>query len=72
MTSRNLTIDDQGLLNNFAVEPKMYVDATVSTGFTKYAEKVNGRFAMIGFVSLLATEILTGQSFISFIKDVLG
>ncbi len=72
MTSRNLTIDDQGLLNNFAVEPKMYVDATVSTGFTKYAEKVNGRFAMIGFVSLLATEILTGESFISFIKDILG
>ena len=72
MTSRNLIIDDQGLLNNFAIEPKMYVDATVNTGFTKYAEKVNGRFAMIGFVSLLATEILTGQSFISFLKDALG
>jgi Chlorophyll A-B binding protein len=74
MTSRNLNliVDDQGLLNNFAIEPKMYVDANVSTGFTKYAEKVNGRFAMIGFVSLLATEILTGQSLIGFIKDILG
>ena len=72
MNSPKLVIDDQGLLNNFAVEPKMYVDSTVSTGFTKYAEKVNGRFAMIGFVSLLATEILSGQSFISFIKDILG
>ncbi|MEG4802081.1 chlorophyll a/b-binding protein [Microcoleus sp. ARI1-B5] len=72
MTSRNLIIDDQGLLNNFAIEPKMYVDSTVNTGFTEYAEKVNGRFAMIGFVSLLAIEILTKQSFISLLKDTLG
>lgn len=72
MNSPKLVIDDQGLLNNFAVEPKMYVDATVSTGFTKYAEKVNGRFAMIGFVSLLATEILTRQGFLTFLKNALG
>lgn len=39
-----MIVDDQGLMNNFAVEPTMYVDANVSTGFTKYAEKVNGRF----------------------------
>ncbi|NJK70416.1 MAG: high light inducible protein [Microcoleus sp. CSU_2_2] len=72
MTSRNLMIDDQGLLNNFAIEPQMYVDTNVSTGFTKYAEKVNGRFAMIGFVSLLATEILTGHTLIGLLKDILG
>ncbi|MGB3263932.1 MAG: high light inducible protein [Microcoleus sp.] len=72
MTSRNLMVDDQGLLNNFAIEPKMYVDATVSTGFTKYAEKVNGRFAMIGFVSLLAIEVLTGQGFLTLLKNSLG
>jgi hypothetical protein len=72
MTSRNLIVDDQGLLNNFAIEPKMYVEANVNTGFTEYAEKVNGRFAMIGFVSLLAIEILTGHSFVSLLKDILG
>ncbi|MEP6516386.1 chlorophyll a/b-binding protein [Microcoleus vaginatus] len=72
MTSRKMMVDDQGLLNNFAIEPTMYVDANVSTGFTEYAEKVNGRFAMIGFVSLLAIEVLTKQSFIGFIKDILG
>ncbi|MEG4445989.1 chlorophyll a/b-binding protein [Microcoleus sp. AT9_B5] len=72
MTSRNMMVDDQGLLNNFAIEPAMYVDANVSTGFTEYAEKVNGRFAMIGFVSLLAIEVLTKQSLIGFIKDILG
>jgi len=72
MNSPKLMVDDQGLLNNFAVEPKMYVDATVSTGFTKYAEKVNGRFAMIGFVSLLAIEIFTGQGFLTLLKNALG
>jgi hypothetical protein len=72
MNSSKLVIDDQGLLNNFAVEPKMYVDASVSTGFTKYAEKVNGRFAMIGFVSLLAIEVLTGQGFLTLLKNALG
>ncbi|MBE9165204.1 chlorophyll a/b-binding protein [Tychonema sp. LEGE 06208] len=72
MTSRNMMVDDQGLLNNFAIEPTMYVDANVSTGFTKYAEKVNGRFAMIGFVSLLAIEVLTGQGFLTLLKNSLG
>ena len=72
MTSRNLIVDDQGLLNNFAHEPKMYVDSKVNTGFTKYAEKVNGRFAMIGFVSLLQIEVLTGQGSIGLLKDILG
>ena len=57
---------------NFAIEPKMYADRSISTGFTKYAKKVNGRFAAIGFVSLLATEILTGHSFIGLLKDILG
>ncbi|CBN59365.1 chlorophyll a/b-binding protein [Kamptonema animale CS-326] len=71
MNARNY-IDDQGLLNNFAIEPKMYVDESVSTGFTPYAEKMNGRFAMIGFVSLLAIEVLTGHGFLGFLKDVLG
>ncbi|HLO48183.1 MAG TPA: chlorophyll a/b-binding protein [Kamptonema sp.] len=71
MNARSYT-DNQGLLNNFAIEPKMYVDESVSTGFTEYAEKMNGRFAMIGFVSLLAVEVLTGHSLVGFLKDVLG
>lgn len=71
MNARNYT-DDQGLLNNFAIEPKMYVDDSVSTGFTEYAEKMNGRFAMIGFVSLLAIEVLSGHSLIAFVKTFLG
>ncbi|MFE4105347.1 chlorophyll a/b-binding protein [Almyronema epifaneia] len=32
-------------------------------GWTAYAEKLNGRFAMIGFISLLLLELITHQDF---------
>ncbi|MBW4615602.1 MAG: high light inducible protein [Desmonostoc vinosum HA7617-LM4] len=55
-------VDDQGKLNNFAIEPKVYVDDQGDrTGFTHYAEVLNGRLAMIGFVSLIVLEVLTGH-----------
>lgn len=38
-----------------------------SFGWNAYAEKINGRFAMIGFVLLLLLEVITGQSFWSWI-----
>jgi hypothetical protein len=58
-------IDESGKQNMFAVEPEMYVDENSQTGFTVYAEKVNGQAAMIGFASLLLIEIFTKHSFIS-------
>ena len=36
-------------------------------GWTQYAEKINGRFAMVGFVSLLALNLWTGQDFFSWL-----
>ncbi|HEY9606779.1 MAG TPA: chlorophyll a/b-binding protein [Allocoleopsis sp.] len=36
-------------------------------GWTPYAEQINGRFAMIGFVGLLLIEILTGQGLLSWL-----
>ncbi|AKG21008.1 chlorophyll a/b-binding protein [Calothrix sp. 336/3] len=55
-------IDEQGKMNNFAIEPKVYVDAQGDrTGFTPYAELLNGRLAMIGFISLIALEVFTGH-----------
>ncbi|MDC0836005.1 CAB/ELIP/HLIP-related protein [Geitlerinema sp. FC II] len=34
-------------------------------GWTPYAEQINGRFAMIGFVGLLILEILTGKGLLT-------
>jgi Chlorophyll A-B binding protein len=67
MTERSYTVDEQGKLNNFATEPQMYVDENVRTGFTAYSEKMNGRLAMIGFVALIVTEVLSGHSFVSLV-----
>ncbi|MFB2736111.1 chlorophyll a/b-binding protein [Umezakia ovalisporum] len=55
-------VDDHGLMNAFAIEPKVYVDEQGDqTGFTPYAELINGRLAMIGFISLIALEVFTGH-----------
>jgi hypothetical protein len=58
------TVDERGVLNNFAVEPKMYVDDADRAGFTPYAELLNGRLAMIGFISLLTLEVSTGHGLV--------
>ena len=36
-------------------------------GWTPYAEQINGRFAMIGFVGLIILELLTGQGLLSWL-----
>jgi hypothetical protein len=62
MRTNNAIVDDQGLMNNFAIEPKVYLDEQGDrTGFTPYAEVLNGRLAMIGFISLIALEVFTGK-----------
>ncbi|WP_272119274.1 hypothetical protein [Spirulina major] len=38
-----------------------------SFGFNLYAEKVNGRFAMIGFAALMLLEIITHQDFFTWL-----
>ncbi|MBD2432483.1 MULTISPECIES: chlorophyll a/b-binding protein [Fischerella] len=62
MRTNSAIVDDQGKMNNFAIEPRVYVDEQGDrTGFTPYAELLNGRLAMIGFVSLIALEVFTGH-----------
>ena len=71
MTTRNgFTMNELGQLNNFVIEPKMYVDESLRVGFTEYSERFNGRLAMIGFVSLLAIEIITGHGLIDLLTHL--
>lgn len=69
MRSGNV-IDDQGKLNNFAIEPPVYVQEESRVGFTPYAERINGRLAMIGFVSLLLIEVFTGEGVIGVLTSL--
>jgi Chlorophyll A-B binding protein len=36
-------------------------------GWTAYAEQINGRFAMIGFVGLLLLEVITNQGLLAWL-----
>jgi hypothetical protein len=68
--TRGFRLDSDNRLNNFAIEPQVYVDESVQAGWTEYAEKMNGRFAMIGFVSLLAMEVITGHGLIGWLTSL--
>jgi hypothetical protein len=70
MQSRGYTVEEGNRLNVFAVEPKMYVDESAKSGFTEYSEKLNGRLAMIGFISLLALEAFTGHGIIGWLGSL--
>lgn len=70
MTNRGLILDEGGKMNNFAIEPTVYVDDEQRTGFTPYAERLNGRLAMIGFVSLLALEVSTKHGLITWLTHI--
>jgi hypothetical protein len=70
MQIRGQVIEEGGRANVYAVEPKMYVDEQTQFGFNEYAEKLNGRLAMIGFVSALALEVITGHGVIGWLSNL--
>ncbi|MBE9056933.1 chlorophyll a/b-binding protein [Sphaerospermopsis sp. LEGE 08334] len=71
MATNGSMVDDQGKMNNFAVEPKVYIDEQGDrTGFTPYAELLNGRLAMIGFISLIALEVFTGHGVLGILRSL--
>ena len=49
------------------VPPEPPSQPTPAFGWTSYAEQINGRFAMIGFVALLLLELFTHQDFFSWL-----
>ncbi|MBD2177665.1 chlorophyll A-B-binding protein [Pseudanabaena sp. FACHB-1998] len=68
-TRTAFTKDERGILNNWAIEPKMYVDEQSDSrvGFTEYAELLNGRLAMVGFTLVVIIEFVTGKGFLQII-----
>ncbi|GAA6622521.1 high light inducible protein [Scytonema sp. NUACC26] len=71
MQYKGAIVDEAGKMNNFAIEPKVYVDEQGDrTGFTPYAELINGRLAIIGFVSLIALEVFTGHGIFGLLQSL--
>ena len=63
-----VTTNEHGQQNMWAVEPKMFVDPSYTEQYglethAERAEKMNGRFAMIGFVAGIVSYALTGNFF---------
>ena len=63
-----VTTNDRGQQNMFAKEPTMYITEKdmqqneVET-YAERAEKLNGRFAMMGFVAAVISYVTTGSLF---------
>jgi hypothetical protein len=63
-----VTTNERGQQNLFAKEPEMYVSPTDAEQYAletyaESAEKLNGRFAMLGFVAAVVSYALTGHLF---------
>lgn len=62
------TVEERGRLNMFATEPRMYMtqealDRYGIENHNEFAEKLNGRAAMLGFVTGLISYAITGNFF---------
>lgn len=57
--------EERGRLNAYAIEPQMYTDPKTMTEnyetHNERAEKLNGRFAMMGIIAALGAYAVTGQ-----------
>jgi Chlorophyll A-B binding protein len=68
--TRGAQLDEQGKMNVFAIEPEMYVSEDSQFGFNQYAEQLNGRLAMIGFIALIIQEVITGHGIVGFLANL--
>ena len=63
-----VTTEDGGRTNMFAREPQMYVDKSYQERYgyethAERAEKMNGRFAMMGIITGFLSYAITGKFF---------
>jgi hypothetical protein len=63
-----VTTNERGQQNMFAKEPQMYVSQTDAERYAletyaERAEKLNGRWAMIGIIAGLTSYVITGKLF---------
>ena len=65
------TLDDQFIqeeektdLENKDLKPSATTNDIPEFGWSDYAERINGRFAMIGFIAVLLIELLNKTSFL--------
>ena len=66
-----VTVEDGGRTNLYAIEPQMYIDPKITEQMTNIneayethnekAEKLNGRFAMMGIIAALGAYAVSGQ-----------
>ena len=56
-----VTTEDRGRTNVFAKEPTMTFDERYTVSHNEFAEKLNGRLAMLGVIAALGAYALTGQ-----------
>ena len=57
---KSLVVTEYGKQNMFAYEAPMQLEENY-TSYPEEAEKVNGRWAMIGFVALILSYVTTGH-----------
>lgn len=68
-TRDGYTISDEGRMNNYPISPEPYRQERPRFGFTEVAERWNGRLAMVGFVALIITEWIAGESLVSLLTS---
>ncbi len=64
LTEESLLEEDTSNENNKTIETSASTSDVPSFGWSQYAERVNGRFAMIGFLAILIIEILSKSNFL--------
>ena len=56
-----VTTNERGQQNLFAKEPPMTFDERYTVSHNEFAEKLNGRVAMIGIIAALGAYAVSGQ-----------